>query len=181
MEVGFLSWPLTRYKREVLFGRVDLLVSIGTIAGLFLGFSLLSGLEIIYYFTLRAWCMLHTERNSLEELSEEYARSVLSALYPAPARLVVCVPKLPSLALFASSLAHRKEKSKIDLSLRPSFMKSASSTRKAAVSPELKRADNELIGSGAPPMWKRNAMLAENKKNKKNKMYDSSTFYPYFH
>lgn len=71
-----MSWPLTRYKREVLFGHVDLLVAVGTIAGLFLGFSLLSGLEIVYYFTLRAWCMLHTERNYLEELSEEYSRSV---------------------------------------------------------------------------------------------------------
>lgn len=63
-----------RYKRDVLFGRVDLLVAIGTIAGLFLGFSLLSGLEIIYLFSLRAWCMLHTDREHLEELAQEYKR-----------------------------------------------------------------------------------------------------------
>lgn len=25
METGFLSWPMIRYKREVLFGWVDLL------------------------------------------------------------------------------------------------------------------------------------------------------------
>ncbi|XP_052132722.1 sodium channel protein Nach-like [Frankliniella occidentalis] len=74
VEVGFLSWPLTRFKREVLFGQVDLLVAIGTIAGLFLGFSLLSGLEIIYLFTLRAWCMLHTDREYLEDLANEYER-----------------------------------------------------------------------------------------------------------
>lgn len=58
----------------MLFGQVDLLVAIGTIAGLFLGFSLLSGLEIVYLFTMRAWCMMHTDRQHLEELAEDYAR-----------------------------------------------------------------------------------------------------------
>lgn len=73
---------MVRYKREVLFGWVDLLgiqnlcnvfnkyqnifilftVSFGGIAGLFLGFSLLSGVEIIYYFTMRAFCMVHINR-----------------------------------------------------------------------------------------------------------------------
>ncbi|KAL9927605.1 sodium channel protein Nach-like [Glossina fuscipes fuscipes] len=60
--VEFLTWPIIRYKREVLFGWVDLLVSFGGIAGLFLGFSLLSGVEIIYYFTIRACCMVYKNR-----------------------------------------------------------------------------------------------------------------------
>lgn len=60
--IEFLTWPITRYKREVLFGWVDLLVSFGGIAGLFLGFSLFSCIEIIFYFTLRTWCMLHKNR-----------------------------------------------------------------------------------------------------------------------
>ncbi|EAT33714.1 AAEL014010-PA, partial [Aedes aegypti] len=60
--IEFLTWPLIRYKREVLFGWVDLLVSFGGIAGLFLGFSLLSGVEIIYFFTMRACCMLYKNR-----------------------------------------------------------------------------------------------------------------------
>lgn len=62
VNVEFLTWPIIRYKREVLFGWVDLLVSFGGIAGLFLGFSLLSGVEIIYYFTLRTFCMFHKNR-----------------------------------------------------------------------------------------------------------------------
>jgi len=62
--VEFLTWPIIRYKREVLFGWVDLLVSFGGIASLFLGFSLLSGVEIIYYFTLRACCMVYKNRVS---------------------------------------------------------------------------------------------------------------------
>jgi len=47
-------------------------VAFGGIAGLFLGFSLLSGVEIIYYFTLRACCMVTNNPKVLEELSQEY-------------------------------------------------------------------------------------------------------------
>ncbi|XP_073830574.1 amiloride-sensitive sodium channel pickpocket 23 [Musca autumnalis] len=68
--VEFLTWPIIRYKREVLFGWVDLLVSFGGIASLFLGFSLLSGVEIIYYFTLRACCMVYKNRQELEEIEQ---------------------------------------------------------------------------------------------------------------
>jgi hypothetical protein len=64
VSIEFLTWPIIRYKREVLFGWVDLLVSFGGIAGLFLGFSLLSGVEIIYYFTMRAGCMMYKNRVS---------------------------------------------------------------------------------------------------------------------
>lgn len=66
INIEFLTWPIIRYKREVLFGWVDLLVSFGGIAGLFLGFSLLSGVEIIYYFTMRAVCMLFQNKVSSE-------------------------------------------------------------------------------------------------------------------
>lgn len=48
-------------------------VSFGGIAGLFLGFSLLTGVEIIYYFTMRALCMVHYNSDELMELyNEEY-------------------------------------------------------------------------------------------------------------
>lgn len=47
-------------------------MAFGGIAGLFLGFSLLSGVEIIYYFTLRACCMVTNNPEILEELSQEY-------------------------------------------------------------------------------------------------------------
>ncbi|KAE8738754.1 hypothetical protein FOCC_FOCC015764 [Frankliniella occidentalis] len=72
LEIGFVSWPMQKYKREVLFGWVDLLVAFGGIAGLFLGFSLLSGVEIVYYFTLRACCMVCRDKESLERLALEY-------------------------------------------------------------------------------------------------------------
>ena len=66
INIEFLTWPIIRYKREVLFGVVDLLVSFGGIAGLFLGFSLLSGVEILYYFTIRAGCMFVKNRVNVD-------------------------------------------------------------------------------------------------------------------
>ncbi|KAJ0179941.1 hypothetical protein K1T71_004532 [Dendrolimus kikuchii] len=75
LEMEFVSWPMVRYKREVLFGWVDLLVSFGGIAGLFLGFSLLSGVELIYFFTLRAWCAAMRDGDMLRrERAERLAR-----------------------------------------------------------------------------------------------------------
>lgn len=37
------------YRTDVTFGWLDLMVAFGGIAGLFLGCSILSGLEIVYY------------------------------------------------------------------------------------------------------------------------------------
>ncbi|KRT86695.1 ion channel, partial [Oryctes borbonicus] len=71
LEAEFVSWPMVRYKREVLFGWVDLLVSFGGIAGLFLGFSLLSGVEFIYYFTIRAFCMVNMQKDELEKIEND--------------------------------------------------------------------------------------------------------------
>lgn len=78
INIEYLTWPIVRYKREVLFGWVDLLVSFGGIAGLFLGFSLLSGVEIIYYFTLRACCMVYKNRDDLQKIEEEKMRKSLN-------------------------------------------------------------------------------------------------------
>ncbi|OAD52482.1 Sodium channel protein Nach [Eufriesea mexicana] len=50
------NWPTALYKREMRFGYLDLLVSFGGIAGLFLGYSLLTSIEFGYYFTLRTYC-----------------------------------------------------------------------------------------------------------------------------
>ncbi|XP_050099386.1 sodium channel protein Nach-like [Anopheles aquasalis] len=69
--IEYLTWPIIRYKREVLFGWVDLLVSFGGIAGLFLGFSLLSGVEIMYFFTMRTFCMVHKNRDELVAIERQ--------------------------------------------------------------------------------------------------------------
>lgn len=40
-------------------------------AGLFLGFSILSAVEIIYFFTLRVFCMTYKEQDKLMQLHNE--------------------------------------------------------------------------------------------------------------
>lgn len=47
-------WPTNQYRRQALRTSLDVIVSIGGILGLFLGASLLSAIELIYYFTIRA-------------------------------------------------------------------------------------------------------------------------------
>ena len=48
------------------------LVSFGGIGGLFLGFSLLSGVEFLYYFLLRSVSMTFRNVEELEDLQIEY-------------------------------------------------------------------------------------------------------------
>ncbi|XP_054010864.1 sodium channel protein Nach-like isoform X2 [Hylaeus anthracinus] len=50
------NWPTAVYKREMRFGYMDLVVSFGGIASLFLGYSLLTSVEMGYYFSLRTYC-----------------------------------------------------------------------------------------------------------------------------
>lgn len=52
-------------------------MAFGGIAGLFLGFSLLSGVEIVYYFTMRAACMLYRDSETLIKLEEESEEKIL--------------------------------------------------------------------------------------------------------
>lgn len=51
-----LNWPDVIFRREVRFGYVDLVVCFGGIAGLFLGYSLLTSFELFYYLSFRAYC-----------------------------------------------------------------------------------------------------------------------------
>uniref|UniRef100_A0A1B0ETT1 Sodium channel protein Nach n=1 Tax=Glossina morsitans morsitans TaxID=37546 RepID=A0A1B0ETT1_GLOMM len=52
-QVSMKTWPRQRLKRIIIFNFSDLLVYIGGTAGLFMGFSVLGALEIVYFFTLR--------------------------------------------------------------------------------------------------------------------------------
>ncbi|XP_014294534.1 sodium channel protein Nach isoform X1 [Halyomorpha halys] len=54
MEINLDRLPSERYKRNVVRGRLDLVVSMGGAAGLFVGASLLSFVEIFYFFIFRS-------------------------------------------------------------------------------------------------------------------------------
>ncbi|XP_317530.4 sodium channel protein Nach [Anopheles gambiae] len=55
IEIQLSALPTERYKRNVVRGRLDLVVSVGGTTGLFVGASLLSFVEIFYYFTVRPY------------------------------------------------------------------------------------------------------------------------------
>ncbi|XP_047022622.1 pickpocket protein 28-like [Helicoverpa zea] len=86
LKVFYKSPQFISMRRSELFGVTDFLANCGGLLGLFLGFSFLSLVEIIYFFTLRLCCALRKDRkqqkkNSLEkneghELTEECLPSV---------------------------------------------------------------------------------------------------------
>ncbi|KAJ8964777.1 hypothetical protein NQ314_004643 [Rhamnusium bicolor] len=53
VEIYLESLPTERFKRNVVRGKLDLVVSMGAATALFLGASILSFVEIIYYFSVR--------------------------------------------------------------------------------------------------------------------------------
>ena len=55
-EIRFLAWPALRFHRVTRFGWLDLVVSFGGVGGFFLGFSIITLIELVYYFSLRTYC-----------------------------------------------------------------------------------------------------------------------------
>lgn len=53
LQWGLKDCPKMRLKRDVIFGFTDLLVYTGGMAGLFLGCSVLSFIELVYFLTIR--------------------------------------------------------------------------------------------------------------------------------
>lgn len=62
--IELASLPTERYKRNVIRGTLDLVVSIGGTAGLFVGASLLSFVEIFYYFVVRPCYRIRKEQRN---------------------------------------------------------------------------------------------------------------------
>lgn len=53
-------------------GNIFVAVAFGGIAGSLLGFSVFSAVEILYFFTLRVFCMSYREKDKVEKLHQEY-------------------------------------------------------------------------------------------------------------
>lgn len=58
LDFHYQSANIVKYRTDVTFGWLDLMVSFGGIAGLFLGCSILSGVEIVYYILIISFIML---------------------------------------------------------------------------------------------------------------------------
>ncbi|XP_045448255.1 sodium channel protein Nach-like [Melitaea cinxia] len=63
VQVELSSLPTERYRRNVVRGVLDLVVSTGGTGGLFLGASILSFVELIYILLLRPFCDIYSQRN----------------------------------------------------------------------------------------------------------------------
>ncbi|KAJ8943545.1 hypothetical protein NQ318_023056 [Aromia moschata] len=61
--IYFKSSHFIPYERNELYGHLDFLANIGGLLGLFVGFSLLSFFEIIYFLSLRIICNLKLYKN----------------------------------------------------------------------------------------------------------------------
>ncbi|XP_055632460.1 sodium channel protein Nach [Toxorhynchites rutilus septentrionalis] len=70
IEIELSQLPTERYRRNVVRGRLDLVVSIGGTTGLFVGASLLSFVEIVYYFTIRPYGTIYMRKNHLQIVKE---------------------------------------------------------------------------------------------------------------
>ncbi|XP_017844686.1 sodium channel protein Nach [Drosophila busckii] len=64
------NWPAGQYRRQVLRTTMDLVVSMGGILGLFLGASILSLIEFIYYFSIRAFNSYLTRKRNEKKAKE---------------------------------------------------------------------------------------------------------------
>ncbi|KAJ8727291.1 hypothetical protein PYW07_001410 [Mythimna separata] len=62
LQWGMVTYPRMRYRRDIIFGFTDVLVAVGGMAGLFLGCSVLSFMEIVYFLSLRLFCYAHTSK-----------------------------------------------------------------------------------------------------------------------
>ncbi|KAM0730268.1 Pickpocket protein 19 [Formica fusca] len=64
LDVHYIGQTSFRYKTDIVFTQMDLLVSFGGIIGLFLGGSLLSAVELVYYLIVAVLSFLRSRRRA---------------------------------------------------------------------------------------------------------------------
>jgi acid-sensing ion channel, other len=71
IDVHFASSTMMKYRTDVTFSGMDLLVGFGGVVSLFLGCSILSGAEIVYFSTIALFCHRKRNRISRNEMIEK--------------------------------------------------------------------------------------------------------------
>lgn len=56
VNIFFKDTQFITSRRSELYGQTDFLANCGGLLGLFMGFSFISLIEIVYFLTLRMWC-----------------------------------------------------------------------------------------------------------------------------
>jgi hypothetical protein len=76
LDFHYQSANLVKYRTDVTFGWLDLMVSFGGIAGLFLGCSILSGVEIFYYIIIVALLSCRRLKLKFDKILESYSKDI---------------------------------------------------------------------------------------------------------
>lgn len=67
-----LALPTQRYRRQIVREKLDIVVSVGGILGLFMGASILSLVELVYFFTVRFVSAGVLEKTDDDDDEDEY-------------------------------------------------------------------------------------------------------------
>lgn len=76
IDFHFQSASIVKYRTDVTFSWLDLMVSFGGIAGLFLGCSILSGVEIIYYLIIMALMIGKRLKSRAEKFFKSHSNQI---------------------------------------------------------------------------------------------------------
>lgn len=88
--VAFKDNEFTALRRSEFYGYTDFLANCGGLLGLFMGVSVLSLIEAIYYFTLHLFCTYHLERQrQLEESASAAEKNYPDILIATPSGKLV--------------------------------------------------------------------------------------------
>ncbi|OXU30358.1 hypothetical protein TSAR_015887 [Trichomalopsis sarcophagae] len=85
VHIFFIDDSYMKYSKNQLYGFAELLSNTGGLLGLFMGFSLLSVIEIVYYFFIRIWWRIWRKKTNKNEKSRHALRSFArtnDAVYP---------------------------------------------------------------------------------------------------
>ncbi|XP_021913485.1 sodium channel protein Nach-like [Zootermopsis nevadensis] len=72
--VYFSNFLVTRYRRDVIYSWKGLLASLGGLLSLFIGFSLIGGVELLYFFTFRLYYKIRSRAAEHMLLSQLHMR-----------------------------------------------------------------------------------------------------------
>lgn len=76
VDFHFQTASIVKYRTDVTFGWLDLMVSFGGIAGLFQGCSILSGAEIIFYIALALLAFCRKLKKKFDRVLMENSRQL---------------------------------------------------------------------------------------------------------
>lgn len=101
LSIFFKEHQFITSRRSELYGKTDFLANCGGLLGLFMGVSVLSLIEIIYYFTLRLGCSLRLRRHR----QRKSMRSQKQTVGP----LDQCIPNITVVKCANTSTEERKD------------------------------------------------------------------------